>query len=132
MQKIKSLNFSGVLSIIKSCLLGIITTLIGVVLLAVVLKFADLSTNLISWINNIIKVISIFVIMVTLKRSNGEKLLLKGTFAGVFYAIISFVVFSILNKNFSFNLSFVYDLLFAVIVALIASIVLNLLGKKNI
>lgn len=132
MQKIKSLNFSGVLSIIKSCLLGIITTLIGVVLLAVVLKFADLSTNLISWINNIIKVISIFVIMVTLKRSNGEKLLLKGIFAGVFYAIISFVVFSVLNKNFSFNLSFVYDLLFAVIVALIASIVLNLLGKKNI
>ena len=132
MQKIKSMNFSSFLAIIKSCLLGLISTLIGVVLLAVVLKFTDLSTSVISWINNIIKAISIFIVVASLKRMSGEKLLLKAIFAGVLYAVLSFVVFSVLNGSFSFNLSFVYDLLFSVIVAVIASIILNLFNRKAV
>jgi len=132
MQKLKSISFSGFLSIIKSCLLGIITTLIGVVLLAIVLKFTDLSTSVVSWVNNVIKAVSIFVVVATLKKANGEKLLFKAIFAGVLYAILSFVVFSLLNGSFSLNLSFVYDLLFAVIVAVIASIILNLFTPKSI
>ena len=132
MQKLKSLNFSGLLLIIRSCLLGIVATLLGVVLLAVVLKFVDFSANIITWFNNGIKTISMFVAMLSIKRKSGDKLLFKSIFAGTIYAILSFVVFSILNGDFNFNLSFIYDLMFAVIVSMIASIVLNLLGKKTV
>ena len=132
MQKLKSLNVSGVLAIVKSCLLGIITTLVGVVLFAVVLKFADLSMSLISWVNNIIKAVSIFIMMSILKKTSGDKLLIKAIFAGALYAVLSFIIFSILNGSFSLNLSFIYDLLFAIIVAMIVAIILNLIGRKNI
>ena len=61
MQKVK-FNFSGLLTIIKCVLIGVISTLIGIVLFSVVLKFADLSGIIISYVNDIIKVFSIFII----------------------------------------------------------------------
>ena len=131
MQKFKSMSFSGVLSVIKSCLLGLITTLIGIVIFAFVLKFSDLSTSTVSWVNNVIKAVSIFIVIASLKRMGGEKLLIKSIFAGALYAVLSFVIFSILNGSFSFNLSFVYDLIFSVVVAIIASIILNLFNRKG-
>lgn len=132
MQKLKSLNMSGILSIIKCVLLGIITTLIGIVVFAIVLKFTDLSSGVITWINNIIKALSIFVMMSAIKKANGDKLILKSIIAGIMYALLSFIIFSIMNGSFNFGLSFVYDLLFAVIVSAIVSIILNLLSRKNI
>lgn len=131
MQKIKSLNISKTLSIIKSCLLAIVTTLVGVVLLAVTLKFVDLSTALITWINNAIKAVSIFVMIMSIKRNNGEKLLLKSIFAGVLYALLTYVIFSILNGEFSLNVGLIYDVIFAVIVSVIAAIILNLFSRKS-
>ena len=132
MQKVKSLNKFGLGSIIKSCLLGIIVTLIGVVVFAVVLKFTDLNTNVISWINNVIKAISIFIVILSIKKYGSEKLLLKSIVAGVLYALISYLIFSFLNKSFTINMSLVYDIIYAVIVSVIASIIINLFSKKTV
>lgn len=130
MQKIK-FNFSGFISILKCVLIGIVSTLIGIVIFSVVLKFADLSSKIISYINDIIKIFSIFIMIMCVKRSNGEKLLLKSLFAGVLYAVLTFVIFSVLNGGFMFNLSFIYDLLFAVIASAIVSVIINILNRKN-
>lgn len=132
MQKIKSLNFSSLLSILKCCLLGIVTTLIGVVLFAVVLKFVDVPSMVVSYVNDIIKSVAIFVTMICIKKSHDGKLILKAVFAGVVYAVLSFIIFSIMNGGFTFNLSFLYDLLFAIIVAVIASIIVNLTFKRKV
>lgn len=132
MHKIKSLNFSSFLSIIKCCLLGIVTTLIGVVLFAVVLKFVDVPSIVVSYVNDIIKAVAIFVTMICIKKSHDGKLILKAIFAGILYAALSFVIFSIMNGGFTFNLSFLYDLLFAVAVAVIASIIVNLTFKRKV
>ncbi|MBR6778795.1 MAG: YrzE family protein [Clostridia bacterium] len=132
MQKLKSINLSGILSIIKCVLLGIVTTLVGIVLFAVVLKFADLSSGVITWINNIIKALSIFIMMSAIKKVNGENLIIKSIVAGALYAVFTFIVFSIMNGSFNFGLGFLYDLLFAVIVSMIVSIILNLLTKKTV
>lgn len=131
MQKIKSINFDSFINILKSCLMGIVTTLIGIVILAFVLKFVDLSTTTIGYINNVIKGLSIFVTILSIKKHNPSKLILKSIVAGILYAVISFVVFSILNGEFQLGLSFVYDLLFSVIVAFVITIILNLLKKKS-
>ncbi len=130
MQKVK-FNFSGLLSIIKCVLIGIISTLIGIVIFSVVLKFADLSGTIISYVNDIIKAFSIFIMVMCIKRKDGDKLMLKAIFAGVIYAILSFVIFSILNGSFVFDLSFVYDLIFAVIVSAIVSVIINILKQRN-
>ena len=130
MQKIKNFNWSSVISIIKCCLLGLIVTLIGTVLLAVILKFADLNSTIICYINDVVKVVAVFIMVLCIKKNSPEKLLIKSIFAGILYAVLTFVIFSILNGGLAFNLGFVYDLLFAVIVAMIASVILNILNRK--
>ncbi len=130
MQKLKSLNWSGFLNILKCCLIGIVVTLVGIVFFAIVLKFTDLNDTVITAVNNIIKAIAIFFMIFFLKKANGEKLIVKAVFAGLIYAILSFIIFSIMNGGFAFNLSVVYDLLFAVIVSVIVAIIVNLTSKK--
>ncbi len=127
----KKLNFSGLFSIIKCCLLGIIFTLAGIVVFAIVLKFVDVPSNAVGYVNNAIKAVSIFVMVLFLKKGSQEKLLLKSAFGGIVYSLLSLIIFSILNGKVNFNLSVVYDLVFALIVAVIASIVVNLFAKKS-
>ena len=131
MQKTK-LNFSNLLSIIKCVLIGIIATLIGIVIFSVVLKFADLSNTIISYINDVIKVFAIFIMVKCIKRNNGDRLLFKALLAGILYAILTFAIFSVLNGKFVFNMTFVYDLLFAVIVSAIVTIIVNILNNKKV
>ena len=131
MQKLKSINWSGFLSILKCCLIGIVVTLIGIVFFAIVLKFADLNSTVITAVNNIIKALAIFFMVFFLKKSGNGKLIVKALVAGLIYAVLSFLIFSIMNGGFVFNLSILYDLLFALIVSVIAAVILNLTRKKE-
>ena len=131
MQKLKSLNWSKFLTLLKCCLMGVVVTLVGIVFFAIILKFADLNTTVVNLVNDIIKVVSIFVMIFLVKKSDGEKLILKAIAAGLIYFVLSFIIFSIMNGGFSFNLSILYDILFAVIVSAIVSVILNLTSKKT-
>ena len=132
MEKIKSFKFSSFLNIIKCSLLAILITLIGIVVLAVILKFVDLNSTTIHYINDVIKAIAIFIMVLSVKRNSEDKLLIKSVVAGIIYAVLCFIIFSILNGSFMLNLGFIYDLLFSIIVAVIASIILNILKRKTI
>ncbi len=132
MQKMKSINWSGVINLIKCCLIGIVATLIGVVIFAFVLKFANLPSTFVCYINDTIKGFGIFITILCLKRIDDGRLLLKSIFAGLIYAVLCFVIFSILNGRFNLNLAFLYDLLFAVIVAVISAVIINLLKHKTV
>ena len=131
MQKIKSINFSGVLALIKCALIGIVCTLLGTMIFAFVLKFANLSNTFISYVNDLIKLFSIFIMVMCLKRKSEEKLLVRSIVAGIIYAILSFILFSILNASFVFDMTVIYNLLFAIIVSMICSVIINILSRKN-
>lgn len=131
MQKIK-FNFSNILTLVKCALIGIVATLLGIVVFSVTLKFADLSNLVISYVNDIIKAFSIFIMVMCIKRKSGDRLMFKALFAGIIYAILSFVIFSILNGQFVLNMTFVYDLLFAVIASAIVSVIINILNNKKV
>ena len=132
MQKIKSMNLGVVLNIIKCCLIGIVVTLLGTVIFAVTLKFANLSSKAIAYINDIIKGFSIFIMIMCVRKKDNNKLLLKSIFAGLVYSLLIYIVFSILNGKFVFDLSFLYDLLFSVIVSMIVSVIMNIIAHKNV
>lgn len=132
MQKIKSFKIGGVLNLVKCSLIGIIATLIGTVVFAIVLKFADLSTTIINYINDVIKIFSIFIMIVCVKKNNNEMMFLKSIFAGIIYALLSYVVFSVLNGGFVMDLTFVSNLVFAVIVSAIVAVIVNVLTRKNV
>ena len=127
----KSKKSGAILAIIKSCLFGLIVTLIGTVILAVILKFADIPNKIVSYLNDIIKAVSLFVVVLFLKKSSSDKLLLRAVIAGVVYWVLSFIIFSVLNGGFSFDLSILFDLLFAIIVSVVATIMFKLTSKKT-
>lgn len=131
MEKIKSFKFLNILNIIKSCLVAILITIVGIIILAFVLKFVDLNSIIISYANDAIKAIALFVMMLFIKKKDDNKLILKALLGGVVYALLCFVIFSIFNGNFILNMGFVYDLLFAIIVAVLASIIINILKRKS-
>lgn len=130
MQKIKlNLNF---MVILKYVLIGIITTLVGIVIFAILLKFVDVPSSAINYVNNIIKSVSIFIIVLLIRKNNGQNLLVKSIFSGCLYAVLSFIIFSILNGAFNFDLSVLYDIVFALIVSVIAAVMLNLTRKRSV
>lgn len=131
MEKSKLLSLKNLLSILKCCLLAIAITLGGTVIFAVVLKFVDISVNIIAYVNDAIRIFALFIMVLCLKKTNPNKLFLKATFGGLLYGVLTFLIFSALNASFNLNLGFIYDLLFAVISSMIITVILNILSRKN-
>lgn len=129
-EKIKNINLTTVANIVKASLIGVVVSILLVLVFAFVLKFVDLSSNTISIVDQIIKIISIFVAITILNKINGESLLVKGFATGVIYSIITFVVFSILNGGINFSIAIFTDILFSSLVGGACAITINLINKK--
>lgn len=131
MKKLKSINWSSFITILKACLLGIVCTLVGVVVFAIVLKFTDLPTKYISFINDVVKILSLFVVIMIISKKTEGKLLLKSIIAGIIYSFLSLIIFSALNGGLSINASIIYDLLFAIVSSVLITIIVNVLSRKT-
>lgn len=131
MEKSRIFSLKNLLSVLKCCLLAIAITLGGTVIFAVVLKFVDVSANIIAYVNDAIRILALFFMVLCLKKSNPNKLFLKATFGGLLYGVLTFLIFSALNASFNLNLGFIYDLLFAVISSMIITVILNIISRKN-
>lgn len=132
MEKVKLNLIPKILNIIKCALFAVVITLIGTIFLAVALKFLDLSSNVIGWVNNVIKIMSLFFMVILINKTNEGRVIFKTVLGGMIYSLFCFLIFSILNGNVSFNFSFIYDLLFSAVVSIVATIILNITGKKTV
>ena len=103
----------NVFSMLKGVFGAIIISVVGILLFAVVLKFADVSEMVIKIVNQVIKILSVFFGVKICLKNNKEKALIKGFCLGGLYTVLSYLIFSLLSSSFSFGLSFVFDLLFA-------------------
>lgn len=129
MQKVK-FNFSNLFVLIKCSLLGVVFTLLGTVIFAIVLKWVDLSAVTIDYINNAIIGISILLMIMCVNKMSQSKLLTRSILAGVIYALVSFLIFSILRGGIMWDMTIIFDLFYAVIVALISAMIVKLVRKK--
>lgn len=129
MSKIKELSLdkdadtSSFLSVLKGTFWAISMSLICVLIFAFVIKFTSISENLITPINQVIKIVSILFgayVMSKKLRANGW---LWGLILGAMYTLLAFVIFSILNGQFDVNISLLNDLIFGSIIGLIAGII---------
>lgn len=128
----KKNKLKNVFSIVKAALIGVVVNLLAVLAFAVVLKFANIPLNVISYINNGIKILSIFVMVLCLKKFSSANLFVSSLLSGVLYAILSFLLFSILNGGIVLDMSTVYDIAFAVMASIATSIIVNVLKHKNV
>lgn len=130
MQKIKTIKLGGMWGLIKCALIGLIISLAGTIILAFVLKFADFSTMIISYLNDFIKVVSVFFMIICVKKQNKGRLFIRALLAGLLYSLLSFLVFSIMNGKFIVDLSLLYNGLFVIIVSAISAVIISILNRK--
>ena len=128
----KKNKLKNTFSIIKASLIGVVVNLLAVLIFAIVLKFANLPLNIISYINNGIKILSIFIMVVFLKKFSTGNLFISSLLSGVLYALLSFFIFSILNGGIILDMTTLYDVVFAVIASIATSIIVNVLKRKNV
>ncbi|MBQ7579276.1 MAG: TIGR04086 family membrane protein [Clostridia bacterium] len=100
-----------IITFIKAGVLSVIIALVLVLLFAFILKWTNLGDNFIMPINLVIKAISICVGTILLCK-NGQGGLIKGLILGVIFALLSFLIFSVLNGSFNFGLGLLVDILF--------------------
>ena len=127
MEKVKKSGFW--LAITKGAIVALGVAMVSILVFAFIVKWASLGENVINVVNQIIKIVAIFFGVVACLKVNSEKHLYKGMIVGAFFAVLSFLLFSALNKSFSFDLAFVWDVVFATAIGLICAIVVNILRK---
>ncbi len=104
-------------------------TLILILLFAVLIRFVGVSDNLIFPVNQVIKVISLFLGAFIAFKGNREKGLLKGLILGFAYYIINYLVFSTLQGDFSLTISNLYDLLLTTVMGGLVGLIVVHIGK---
>ena len=115
-------NKFDLINILKGTLISVLVSLGLILVFAIVLKFVDFSDSIIKIINQIIKIISIFVGIYFVLKDKKEKGFLKGLILGLLYSIIAYFVFSILNTSITFGLSNIIDLIFSGVFGMVSGI----------
>lgn len=129
-EMVKKEKGSFVKSLIKGSLFALSISLIGICVFAFILRFIDISTDVIQPINQVIKFSSIILgVFIGLKNTK-EMGLITGFLVGVLYTILAFLVFSLLNGCIALEPSFVNDIIFGGIAGAIAGVVAVNFKKK--
>ena len=128
MEKVKQSDNKNIfLTGLKGSLISVCVSLVAILLFAFIIKLTGMSKGLIKVINQIIKVVSIFLGTFLILRKTGQKGLVTGIIVGLLYTIIAFVVFSILNGKFAFDITLLIDIIFGTIIgAICGAICVNL------
>ena len=107
---------------VKALMLSLIITFASIILFAFIIKWANLSDEVISPVNLVIKAVSVFVGAFVFTRGQ-TKGLLKGFLFAVLYTLVAFVIFSSLAGTFVLGLGLVADFAFTGLVGAIAGVV---------
>jgi putative membrane protein (TIGR04086 family) len=95
-----------------------------ILLFAVTIRFLNVPDKAIFPVNQIIKIVSLFVgISIVLKKTK-SKGFFTGIIVGLCYFLVSFFVFSILQNSFTFSLNNLYDLILTTLMSGIIGIIL--------
>ena len=115
----------------RGTLWALVTTLSCVLILALVIKFAGLTGNVIKPIAQGIKVISIFLGAFVLLRSVEKRAWMHGAILGLIYTTLAFFIFSIIDKSFSLTTGLLYETLFALAVGIVSALLIRL-RRRNV
>jgi len=99
------------LTILKGGIIAVAITLVFILIFALIIKFFTISNSVIFPINQVIKVVSLFIAMLIVTKGQKERGLVKGMLLGLVYFLVSFIIFSILQQSFSIEMNNVYDML---------------------
>lgn len=122
MSKTEAKQGRAILEVLKAIILALIFSLVLILLASFIVKLANIETNYLPIINQIIKGVSILAAcLLCLKTASGGWA--RGIIVGVIYIAFAYVLFSLLNGKFTFDLSIVNDIAIGAITGLISGII---------
>ena len=115
-------------SVLKGGFTALITTLVAVLIFAIIIRTATLSGGVIKAVNQFIKALSVFLGCMFCVRE--DKGLIKGLIIGALSSLLTILVFSLITGvNFSLT-SIIIDLLFLSVVGAICGVItVNVKGR---
>lgn len=116
-------------SMFKGVMCAVIATLLFILVFAFILQISGLSNAVISPVMQVVKVICIFIGVAIALKPAKSKGWLYGLLVGIFYMVLTFIVFSLLDGHFVINLGALSDLLFAALVGLVSAVLLRMRNK---
>ena len=108
------------LGAIKGALIGVMTAIIGILLLAGAVKLFTLSEMGIKTANQFIKTIAIFLGCITTFKQ--EKGFIKGLLLGAVFCVLLHLIFTLIGSFIGIK-SFLFDLMFCLVVGTISGII---------
>lgn len=112
-------NKSVLGGVFKGVLWAVCSTVVMVLVFALIYHFVPFSTVTIKIVNQVIKFISIFLGTLVCLKVDGKSGTVKGAVVGGIYAVLAFLLFSALISNFPIGLALLVDVVFSCIVGAI-------------
>ena len=109
--------------VLKGTLISLAVSLVGILIFAFIIKYVAVPTSAIKPINQVIKGLSLLIGTYIALRKTNKMGLISGLLIGLFYTVLAFLVFSILDGNFEFSKTLVNDLLFGGIIGAICGVI---------
>ena len=113
------INKSDIFDLLRSVLISLLISVIGVIILALIVKFADLSDGVITGVNIAVRVIAILLGMLIGVRA-GRYFIAKGTAAGCIFALITYLLSTLLAGGFTSSGMTLYDALACILAGIVS------------
>ena len=114
-------------SVLKATAFALILCLSGILVFAIVVKYAVLSDLTIKTVNQFIKIFSVFTACLFCVKKNAG--ILKGAICGTASTFLIYSVFAIISGNALFSLQMLADIAFMAIIGGVAGIISVNIGK---
>ncbi len=118
MEKVKKLkvNSNLLLNVLKGAIIAVSFSLVFILIFALLIKLFNISDSVITPVNQVLKIVSIFLGCFFALKKFPQKGLITGALIGIVYTVLAFLIFSALGRTFMLNLSFLNDLTFSLII----------------
>lgn len=115
------LNKKDFFEIFKGVIFSLIISVLTVIVFAIIVKFANLSSKTVEIVNIALKIISILT-GTLLAVGSGRQGLFKGGIIGLLFVLVSYLVFSLINGSFSVNPLTAFDVIFYLVAGLLSGV----------
>jgi len=112
---------SNIFALTRGSLYALLTTLVFVLILALIVQLSGMGSTPIGIIMQIIKVISIFYGVAICVRKIETRGWIYGAILGIVYTPLAFFTFSILGADFNITTGLLADMLFAIVIGTVSA-----------
>ena len=128
-QAMTKINRNDIFDLLRGALLALLISIAGVIILAVIAKFADLSDGVITGVNIGVRILSILLGMLIGVRA-GRYFIAKGVAVGGIFALITYILSVILAGGFNNSAMTLYDALACILAGIISGGICAVLPRK--